>query len=56
MKMCMGVNVKATENLARVKCQNCVHLARSEDDENAKEWHNDPKMPCRLYKAIAIKQ
>ena len=53
MKMCMGVNVRATDNLERVKCQKCIHLARSVDDENAKEWH-DPKMPCKLYKAIAI--
>ena len=54
MKMCMGVNVKATEKLGKVKCQGCAHLARSVDDENAKEWHKDPKMPCKLYKAIAI--
>lgn len=54
MKYCMGVNVKKTENLEKVKCQNCVHLARSADDENAKEWHKEPKIPCRLYRAIAI--
>ena len=56
MKMCMGANVKATDNLEKVKCQKCIHLARGRgaDDDNIKEWHNNPKMPCKLYKAIAI--